>query len=69
MYGILNLIKSRDVVFIVDSESIENDLEMRVEEMEGHVVVVVDESSKSPLFNSGGRLAECNKQVKVICYK
>jgi len=58
------IIKSRDVVFMENSGSIRNDLEMRPSgRYEGPSLVEVDESSKSPLFDGGGELTECNEQV------
>ena len=58
------IIKSRDVVFMKDSGSIKNDLEMHPSgRNEGPKVVVVDKSSKSPLFDGSGQYVDGNEQV------
>ena len=58
------IIKSRDVVFMEDSGSISNDLEMRPSGRNGgRTVVVVDESSKSPLFDGGEQTVDDKERV------
>ena len=50
----MKIVKSEDVVFMEDSGSTKKDLEMRPSGRNGGpLVVVVDESSKSPLLNDG----------------
>ena len=59
--------KNKDVVFMEDSGSIRNDLKMSPSvRNEGPtvVVVVVDKSSISPLFNSGRQYVNDNEQVR-----
>jgi len=49
-------------MFIEDSRSIRNDLEMRPSGRNGgHTVVVVDESSKPALLNDGEQSVEGNE--------
>lgn len=59
------IIKNKDVVFIENNRSITTDLEMYPSgKNEGLLVVIVDKCSKSPMFDGGGELPECNEQVK-----
>ena len=47
-----------------ESESIRNDLEMRLSgRNKNPTVVVVDESSKSLLFDGGGQFVDDNKRI------
>ena len=58
------IIKSRDVMFMKDSGSISNDLEMRPSGRNGgHTVVVMDESSKSPLLDGGKETVDDMERV------
>jgi len=60
----MKIIKSGDVVFMEDSGSMRNDLEMRPSgRIGGRIVVVVDESSKPPLCDSGGQSVEAMERV------
>ena len=60
----MKIIKSGDVVFMEDSGSTKNDLEMRPSGRNGgRIVVVVDESSKSPLCDNGGQSVEAKDRV------
>ena len=59
------IIKNKNVLFMEDSGSIRNDLEMCPSERnEGPMVVVVEESSKSPLFDGGGQFVDDNEEVE-----
>lgn len=58
--------KNKDIVFMEDNISIRNGLEIHQNEKnEGLrvVVVVVDQSSKSPLFDGSGQCMDDNEQV------
>jgi hypothetical protein len=58
------IIKSGDVVFMEDSGSMRNDLEMRPSGRDGgRMMVVMDESSKSPLLDGGGQSMDGNERV------
>ena len=58
------IIKSRDVVFMEDSGSINNDLEMRPSGRDGgRTIVVMDESSKSPLLDGGKQTVDDTGRV------
>jgi hypothetical protein len=58
------IIKNGDVVFMDDSGSIRNDMEMRPSgRNEGPQVVVVDESSKVSLFDDNGQFVNGNEEV------
>jgi hypothetical protein len=62
--GKKNHLKFRDVVFMEDNMNLKNDLEMRPSgRNEGLLVVVVDTSSKLPLFDGGGQSMDDNEQV------
>lgn len=55
MLGKKKIVKNGDVVFVEDSASIKNDLEMHPGgRNKGHTMVVVYKSSKLPLLDSGG---------------
>ena len=61
----MRIIKNRDVVFMEDNRSIRNNLRMCPNgRNEGPTLVVVDESSKSPLFYGGGKFTDYNEQVR-----
>lgn len=63
---IKKMMKSGDVVFMEDSGSMTNNLEMcRSGRNEGRTVVVVGEFSKPPLLDGGGQYMEGNKRVGV----
>ena len=57
--------KIRGIVFMEDSGSIRNDMEMHpsgnIEDLT--VVVMVDKSSKSPLFDGGGQFVDGNEEI------
>ena len=57
---------NNDVVFIKDSGSIKNDLAMHPNGRNGgsNVVVMMDESSKSTLFDGGGQSMDSNERVR-----
>ena len=58
------IIKSKDVVFTEESGSISNDLEMRPSGRNGgQTVLVMDESSKSPLLDDGKQTVDDTVQV------
>ena len=57
------IIKNKGVVYMKDSENIMNDLKMRLSgRIEGHMLVVMDKSSKSPWFDGGGQFVDGNEQ-------
>ena len=57
------IIENKDIMFKEDSGSIRNDLEMRpCGRNEDPIVVVVDKSSKLPLFDGDGQFVDDNEQ-------
>ena len=65
LHLVISFIKSNDVVFMEDSGSIKDDVEMHLSGRNGglSVVVMVNKSCKSPLFDGGGQTVYGNKQV------
>ena len=64
MFGNKENHKNIDVVFIEDSGSIRNDLGIRPSGRNEGSMVVMDKSSKSPLFNVGGKFVNDNNKVR-----
>jgi hypothetical protein len=59
------IVKNRDVVLIKDRMSIRNDLEMCPSGRNASpTIVVVDESSKFPLFDGGEQFVDDNEEVQ-----
>ena len=58
------IINIKNIIFMEDSESIRNDLEIHMSgRNEGPTMVVVNEYSKSPLCDDSGHFMDGNEQV------